>query len=93
MNRKVYVVIWLMGLPVAILIGFGRAVRTVWSWRYAWASRMQCRHCHTEIALVRGWQCGCGFTYVGSVLRLCPVCFRRPLMVRCEQCGMTWRIR
>ena len=86
-----------MALPVvivvAVVLAVARCTRAVWSARYAWSSSMACRHCRSTIALVRSWRCGCGFTYVGSILRQCPVCFARPVMVRCEQCGMTWRVR
>lgn len=75
------------------LVGLIRLVRLLWSCRYAWATAITCRHCRQSIPLVRGWRCGCGFTFVGSVLRLCPVCGTRPVMVRCQTCGMTRKIR
>jgi hypothetical protein len=45
------------------------------------------------VALVRAWKCNCGFTYVGSLLQACPICGTRPVVVRCDSCGVTWKIR
>jgi hypothetical protein len=82
-----------LAFPVVVALGLLKAIRALRSARYAWASSLTCRHCGSSIALVRAWRCSCGFTYVGSVLRQCPVCSARPVMARCDQCGMTRKIR
>jgi hypothetical protein len=82
-----------LAFPTVVIVAMVRLTRELWRSRYALRSSMICRNCHGEIQLVRGWRCSCGFTYVGSVLRQCPACFARPVMVRCEHCALTWRIR
>lgn len=82
--------IHLMALPAAVLFAIAR---NLWAARNALRTRMRCRHCGNEMALVRAWRCGCGHTFVGSVLRKCEVCGSRPLVIRCNDCGLTWRIR
>jgi len=94
-TRADRVAVWIriVALPVTIVAAVLRALARVWSCRYAWSNQMRCRYCHAVITLVRAWRCGCGFTYVGSVLRVCPICGMRPRVVRCEGCGLTWKVR
>ncbi len=89
--------LWTLALPMLIVMGIFKAFWFMFvgrrRYRYAWSSQMRCRYCRRVIELVRAWRCKCGFTYIGSVLRLCPVCRTRPRIVRCDGCGMTWTIR
>ena len=89
--------LWTLALPMLVVVGIFKVLGFLFvgrrRYRYAWSNQMRCRHCRKLIALVRGWRCKCGFTYVGSVLQLCPVCGTRPRMVRCDNCGLTWTIR
>ena len=84
---------WLLKVlaaPTALTVG---GVKAVWSVRYALSSHLRCRWCGADIKLVRSWRCSsCGFTYVGSALRACRICGSRPLVVRCDECGLTWKI-
>ena len=53
---------------------------------------MTCGTCGGQIPLVGFWQCRCGFTYQGHLLRFCPVCQSFPHMVRCHRCGATEKV-
>ncbi len=48
--------------------------------------------CGAEVSLVGLWRCGCGFTYRGHLLRVCPVCNTTPCVVRCYRCGVTTKL-
>jgi hypothetical protein len=37
-------------------------------------------------------EAACGFTYRGHLLRVCPICFSLPAMVRCYDCGLTTKL-
>jgi hypothetical protein len=86
------IVVYILAFPTVVIVATVRFARELWRSRYALSSSISCRSCGGTIQLVRGWRCSCGFTYVGSVLRQCPVCLTRPVMVRCEHCALTWRI-
>jgi hypothetical protein len=45
--------------------------------------------CGSDVSLVGLWRCGCGFTYKGHLLQVCPICGTLPRMVRCYACGVT----
>ena len=48
--------------------------------------------CGRTVALVGFWQCSCGFTYQGHLLRRCPVCGTIPCVVRCYGCQRTIKL-
>lgn len=89
-TNSAFLVMKILGLPTRFVLGL---IKAAWSVRYALRSEIVCQHCNSVMALVRAWRCSCGFTYVGSVLQKCGVCGGRPLMIRCEVCGLTRRIR
>jgi hypothetical protein len=89
-SRQAAVLVKVLALPTTMVV---RVFGAIWSSRYALRSQMRCRYCGSHIKLVRAWRCSCGFTYVGSVLRSCRICGSRPVIVRCEDCGLTWRVR
>ena len=80
----------IVALPATIVFGVFNAV---WSSRNALRSHIRCRHCDAAIILIRAWRCSCGFTYLGSVLEKCRMCGRRPALVRCQECGLTWPVQ
>jgi len=49
-------------------------------------------NCGETVSLVGLWRCGCGYTYKGHLLRVCPVCKGLPRMVRCFSCGITVKL-
>jgi hypothetical protein len=48
--------------------------------------------CGRTVSLVGIWRCGCGFTYRGHLLRICPVCGSLPSVVRCYGCRITTKL-
>ena len=61
-------------------------------YRISYTLRITCQNCQATISLVGIWRCGCGYTYRGHVLRVCPVCGALPRMVRCFSCGVTKKL-
>ena len=59
--------------------------------RLAMATAILCS-CGAEVSLVGVWQCSCGYTYCGHLLRVCPVCGTIPRVVRCYQCRVTTKL-
>ena len=82
-----------LALPTLIVVWLVRGARAAWACRHALSTHLKCRHCRERIELVRPWKCSCGYTFLGHLLRKCAVCGSRPQMIRCGQCGMTWKIR
>lgn len=93
MRTEIRLVIFILALPTYVVVYAVKLVLIVWRARYALSTWVWCFHCDHEISLVGGWRCHCGYTYTGSVLRLCPVCHTRPVFVRCPGCGVTRKIR
>lgn len=90
-NNGRWLLVKALAAPTALAVA---TVKAAWSARHALSSHVRCRWCGADIKLVRAWRCSaCGFTYVGSALRACRVCGSRPLVVRCDQCGLTWKVR
>ena len=78
--------------PVYAVKGMVRLVRKCRFWKVSYTPQITCRNCGEAIWLVGMWRCGCGFTYKGHLLRVCPVCGSLPRMVRCFSCGITERL-
>jgi hypothetical protein len=90
MTKLVFTLLaWLAATPVFCVRGLVRLLRRRRFWSMAYRAQILCRTCGTEISLVGMWECRCGFTYRGHVLRECPVCHSLPRMVRCFSCGTT----
>lgn len=87
------ILLLLLASPVYALIAIARLVRGVKFVRMTGRRSIPCRTCGQAILLVGFWKCGCGFTYQGHLLRLCPVCRALPQVIRCEHCGATERVR
>jgi hypothetical protein len=83
------VCVWLLAAPVLLISGVLRSVRRCKFWSVAYRPSLRCPTCNAAISLVGMWECHCGYTYVGHVLRTCPVCGSLPRMVRCFSCGAT----
>lgn len=92
-KRSTTFALYVLASPVYIVAGIYKALRALRSARYALSREITCRQCRASVALVRAWKCNCGFTYVGSLLQACPICGTRPVVVRCDSCGVTWKIR
>lgn len=88
--RSFWLLIRILALPTTATVSIYRAIRSA---RNALKSEIRCKGCGASVQLVRGWRCSCGFTYVGHLLMACTVCGTRPLLVRCQDCGVTWKIR
>jgi hypothetical protein len=88
-TRLLTVLIWLLASPVFCLLGLRCLFKRHRFWSVAYRSRIPCRTCGAMTSLVGIWECRCGFTYRGHVLRECPVCQSLPRMVRCFACGTT----
>ena len=78
--------------PVYVAKGMVRLVRKCKFWKVSYTPQITCRNCGEAISLVGMWRCGCGFTYKGHLLRVCPVCGSLPRMVRCFSCGITEKL-
>ncbi len=80
----------ILALPTTAAVSIYRAIHSA---RNALKSEIRCRGCGSSVQLIRGWRCSCGFTYVGHLLMACTVCGSRPFLVRCEDCGLTAKVR
>lgn len=78
--------------PVLAIVQAVRAARRLKLLVAAQRVSTACGTCGAEIMLVGFWRCGCGFTYQGHLLRLCPICGSFPEMVRCYRCGATEKL-
>lgn len=85
-------VLWLLASPILFLCWLVRVVRHFLFLRLAYRCQLVCQNCRATVSLVGLWRCGCGFTYRGHVLRVCPACGSLPRMVRCYSCGVTRRL-
>ena len=81
-------VLFVLASPILAVKAVRRGIQRYRFFRVAMASAILCE-CGAEVSLVGFWRCGCGFTYRGHLLRLCPVCGTMPLVVRCYRCGVT----
>jgi hypothetical protein len=83
------IVLYLLASPLFLLAALDRAIHRVRFYRMAYRPGIACRTCGQHISLVGLWQCGCGYTYEGHLLRPCPICASLPRMARCYNCGAT----
>jgi hypothetical protein len=84
--------LWLLASPVFLVIGLRRALKRCRFWAMAYRPSILCRSCSAAISLLGMWECHCGYTYRGHLLRACPVCHSVPSMVRCYSCGTTEKL-
>lgn len=80
--------LFLFASPILAALALRRGVRRLRFFVVASSAEIRCE-CGAVIALVGMWKCGCGFTYRGHLLTLCPVCASVPFVVRCYSCGVT----
>jgi len=83
------VFLWFLASPVFCIAGLGRLVKRCRFWSIAYRSEFFCHTCGAVVSLVGMWECKCGYTYRGHVLRACRVCDATPRMIRCYSCGTT----
>ena len=83
------ILMWVLALPVFCLKALWRVVVLRHFWSMAYRPNILCATCGETISLVGIWECRCGYTYRGHLLRHCPVCDSLPRMVRCFSCGTT----
>jgi len=83
------VTLWILASPVFFVIGVRRMLRRQRFWRMAFRATIPCETCGASVSLLGLWECRCGYTYRGHVLRQCPICHGLPRMVRCYSCGAT----
>jgi hypothetical protein len=84
--------IFLLASPILIILQAIRLCRKLEVLHKSLMVSVLCRCCGAEISLVGLWECGCGFTYEGHLLRYCPVCRLFPNMIRCYRCGTTEKV-
>lgn len=84
-------ILWLLASPILLIRALVRIYRQSQFLATAVKPNILCE-CGEKIWLVGLWQCDCGFTYRGHLLRPCPVCGAIPLMVRCYRCGVTTKL-
>ena len=77
----------LVASPVYAVVAGARLLRQAKLVRIMVQRAMRCRTCDDEVSLIGFWRCGCGFTYRGHLLQLCPICGTLPQLIRCEHCG------
>ena len=83
---------YILSLPflgIWAVIKLSRYVRIL---RRSISPSLICSTCHHPVALVGMWECQCGFTYRGHLLRPCPICHRVPRIVRCFHCHVTTKL-
>lgn len=88
-NWQTNLVLYILASPILVIQAGFRAARRLRLYWQAVQPSLTCRTCGAEISLVGLWKCGCGYSYRGHVLRLCPVCASFPKMIRCHRCGTT----
>ena len=87
------ITLWLLASPILILRWLFRLALRWRFWYLSYTPQITCQKCQATISLVGIWRCGCGYTYRGHLLRVCPVCGALPpRMVRCFQCGVTEKL-
>src|SRR5579872_7301759 len=86
-----YLLLWILASPILALVALRRGFRAARFFGTASRTHTVCE-CGEEVALVGLWRCSCGFTYRGHLLRVCPICFSLPAMVRCYECGLTTKL-
>ncbi len=85
------VVLFFLASPVLAVAALRKALRRLQFFLVASRSEIGCE-CGSTVALVGLWKCGCGFTYQGHLLTVCPVCASVPCVVRCYRCGITTKL-
>ena len=80
---------YVLALPVFFIRAVIRLLHLRRFWSVAYRASIICPTCGGMISLVGIWECRCGFTYRGHLLRQCPICQSLPRMVRCFSCGTT----
>ena len=85
------VALFVLASPVLAVKAVRRALQRYRFFRLAMEPAIVCE-CGATVSLVGFWQCSCGFTYRGHLLRLCPVCGTIPCVVRCYRCGVTTKL-
>ena len=85
------VVLFLLASPVLAVVALRRAVRKLRFFLVASRTEILCE-CGAAVTLLGLWKCGCGFTYRGHLLTLCPVCASVPCVIRCYRCGVTTKL-
>jgi hypothetical protein len=83
------VMTYILSSPFLLIWGMVEAFKYFRTLGRAIAPSVICRTCRNQIALVGMWQCECGFTYQGHLMRPCPICHRVPRVARCYQCNTT----
>src|SRR5689334_13134376 len=83
--------IFLLASPMLAIVTLRRAIRKLRFFLAASRIEVTCE-CGAAVALVGVWKCGCGFTYSGHLLTICPVCASVPCVVRCYRCGITTKL-
>ena len=83
------IIAYILALPFLIVWGIEQAIRYCFALACSVSPTIVCCGCGQDVVLLGVWQCQCGFTYRGHLLRPCPVCDRVPLAARCPNCRAT----
>ena len=84
-------ILFVLASPILLARFLYRTLKHVEFLRLAATPFLIC-DCGRRVSLVGIWRCGCGFTYRGHVLRICPVCGSLPVVARCYGCGLTTKL-
>lgn len=84
--------LWLCASPLLLVEHSIRVFQRARYWKLAYTAAVSCKNCSADISLVGIWQCGCHYTYRGHILRVCPICYTLPRVVRCYECGLTAKL-
>jgi hypothetical protein len=90
-NSWVDAALFVLASPILAFKAAKRAAESYHLFRLAMSPAIICE-CGAEVALVGIWKCSCKFTYRGHLLRVCPVCWTIPCVVRCYRCGLTTKL-
>ena len=86
------IVLWIFASPILLVQGLARLARSIPYWKTAYAAEILCTNCGSAISLVGIWQCSCGSTCRGHLLRPCVICGSLPRVARCYQCHVTAKL-
>jgi len=73
--------------PILAIRGIIRFARHLAFLRMTIQPTVNCRTCGATIDLCGRWQCKCGHTVEGHLLRFCGACHSFPTLIRCYTCG------
>ncbi|HXG65143.1 MAG TPA: hypothetical protein VNO70_08540 [Blastocatellia bacterium] len=84
---------YILALPFLAVWAAVRLIKYLRLLKQSVSPALRCGNCRRPVALVGMWACQCGYTYMGHLMRPCPICRRVPKVARCYHCNVTTRLR